>query len=47
MVDFDAEGRRLLRLTTSLGLDGTSRLMEYPIYTREELVDLGREASGR
>ena len=47
VVDFDAEGRRLLRLTTSLGLDGISRLMEYPIYTREELVDLGREASGR
>lgn len=47
VVDFDAEGRRLLRLAPSLGLDGVSRLMEYPIYTREELVALGREASGR
>ena len=47
VVDFDAEGRRLLRLAPSLGLDGISRLMEYPIYTREELVALERQASGR
>lgn len=47
VVDFDAEGGRLLRLASGLGLDGSSHLTEYPIYTREELVALGREASGR